>query len=506
MKTLIPNRRKRKVVIQRGNREVTMFARPGALLPRTYDPFYANDTSAYKPELWANEGVAILNEEMVLAGTVKRSFEDEIQRFGDTVHTRRPAALKGKRKQNDLDDVVDQDVSATDIEVKLNQRLYVSFVLGDRERSMSFKNLTEEFLYEAMVGQARLIDRIVGAQAYQFLANTAGGLGQLSTSNAHQYLIDMREVFNRNKVPFNPRWLGLGVNSESKIQKNDLFVSAERRGDGGRALRDAYLSRLAGWNLFLEQNVPSVQTGAGTKTATTTTTATAAVGDLVINATAVTNLNPGQYYTVAGDYTPLRVASVNTLAVTNTRALKGAVASGAVIQPYALGAIKQSSAGGAGDISASYASGYPQHWQLGIRVDGTGVPHAGQLVAFRTAGGAVHSAEYGIVDVTDIGGGEYEIMLDRPLEQAVLDNDIVCYGPDGDYNMAYQSDAIALVNRPLALPPSDAGVRAGYGFDNNISMRAMIGYDIKKQAQRVVIDCLLGVKVLDSARGGVLLG
>lgn len=494
-----------KETIRVGGRQVTRFARSRQALRRRgkYNPHYANDNTALRPEKWANESIRLLYEEMQWGGVVHRNYTDEIARFGEVIHVDFPSEMKAKRKQNDLDTLENSDAVANTLEVRLNQRIYVSFLLGDGDRSKSFKNLFEYHMIPQMQAQTRLMDRIVAGQVYQFLDNQAGGLGQMAAGTASDYMLDARQVMNDNKVPDQGRWMGLASRTETAMQKVDLFKSAERVGDGGRALRNALLGRKHGFNNFLSLNTPSV-IGA-TKTATTTTTAAEPAGETIVAVTAVTNLNPGQYYTIAGDYTPLRVSEVNTLNVTNTRPLLRAVSSGAVIQPYALGAIDQASAVDAGDTTASAASGYPAGWMKDIHVDGTGVPQVGQLVAFRTAAGAVHPAEYCIVEVT-ASGSDYDIMLDRPLEQAVLDGDIVCYGPDGDYNFFLQTPALTLVNRPLALPPDGTGARSARGYFQHMSLRTVISYDGATQGTRVTVDALLGVKKLQTARGGVLLG
>jgi len=465
-----------------------------------FQPAYANSTSAFVPEMWAEESVRLLWEKMVYAGLVHRDFDNEVAKFGETVHTRSISDFDAKRKQNDLDDLEDQDITATDIEVKLNQRVYISFVVGDGERSRSFKDLIATYLEPAINGNAQLLDQVIGGQVYQFLDNPSGGLGQLSTSNGHEFLMDARGMMNNNKLGFDNRNMGLCSASETYMQKQDLFKSAERRGDGGAALREALLGRVAGFNNFLSLNTPSVR--GATQTAATSTTAAALAGATVVAMTAVTNLNPGQYYTIAGDYTPLRVASVSSLNVTNTRPLYKGVASSAVVQPYSLGAINQGSAIAAGDTTAGVSDGYPAGWMKPITVDGAGVPVQGQMVSFRAAGSTVHPAEYCIVQRLSATS----ILLDRPLENTLADNDIVCYGPNGDYNFAFKKSALALVNRPLMQPEAGTGAQSAIGRFENMSLRVVMTYDGKKQGTRVTVDGLFGVKKLRTAEGGVLLG
>ena len=58
-------------------------------LSPAYVGCYENDLDAFVPELWAHQGLAILEENMVMANLVHRDFEDTIAKFGDVVNTRR---------------------------------------------------------------------------------------------------------------------------------------------------------------------------------------------------------------------------------------------------------------------------------------------------------------------------------------------------------------------------------------------------------------------------------
>ena len=49
---------------------------------------FANDNEAFIPERWAQEGLALLQENMVMANLVHRDFESEVREFGDVVNTR----------------------------------------------------------------------------------------------------------------------------------------------------------------------------------------------------------------------------------------------------------------------------------------------------------------------------------------------------------------------------------------------------------------------------------
>ncbi len=48
-----------------------------------FSTVYANDIDALIPELWANESLAILEENMVAANLIHRDFEPVFAKYGD---------------------------------------------------------------------------------------------------------------------------------------------------------------------------------------------------------------------------------------------------------------------------------------------------------------------------------------------------------------------------------------------------------------------------------------
>src|SRR5690606_34329917 len=91
---------------------------------------FANDNDAFIPEVWAQEGLVILEENMVAANLVHRDFQNEIAKFGDVVNTRRPGTFKIKRKVDGVT-LTQQDANATNVRVPLDQWLYNSFTIKD---------------------------------------------------------------------------------------------------------------------------------------------------------------------------------------------------------------------------------------------------------------------------------------------------------------------------------------------------------------------------------------
>lgn len=462
---------------------------------KLWKPVYDNNNDILIPELWANESLLILEENMVMANLVNRDFQNEIASFGEIVHTRRPNEFTAIRK-SDTDSVTDQDTSSTMVNVALNQWSHTTFIIKDGERTKAFKDLIEYYAKPAMLAQARFLDQCLAAQAINFLGNSRGGLMQLGETTAKNYIIDMRDTFNKNKAYMDGRNLVLASKSESSCLKAELFIKANEVGDDGNAMRNAVLGKKFGFNTYMDINVPGVSSVP--YTADTVVTAvpkgTTAQTTGISLGTGLTAL--GQYFVVAGDYSPLRAITYTTTSSTQiaktSRPTIGDIAGSAVVQKFPMGTVNN-------------ASNYALGAYTAITVDGAGVPNVGQMVAFNdTVGSAVRTPEYMIVAVTG-SGSNWNITLDRPLETVLTDNDVVCYGPNGDLNFAFHRNALSLVNRPLALPVSGL-VRSANAEYNGLSMRVVITYDGKVQGHRVTMDSLFGFAVLDQHLGGVLLG
>jgi hypothetical protein len=446
---------------------------------------------AYIPELWANESIAILEENMVLGNLVHRDFEALIAAYGDVVNTRRPGEFVPKRKTA-ADNVTVQTPTASSIPVVLNQHLHTSFIIKDGDQSKSFKDLVTEYLHPAMLSIARGIDQILSAQVFQFLPNAAGQLNQISGDTAESYLLGTRQVMNVNKAYVQNRNLVLGTVSETALLSDKTFLQAYSVGDDGTALREASLGRKFGFDIFMAQNQPFADGSVTDKV----TGAVNNVGGYTPGTKSFTvdglsaAISNGSWISIAGDNTPLQVTGTTggatPTAITTAQAIKTAVVDDAVITVWGVGTVNQ---------SGGYAQDYAKEITYATF---TNDPQVGQGLTFNSS-----TIVYGVIQVDTVAK---TVLLDRPLEAAISNSDKINLLPAGSYNLAFHRNALTLVTRPLALPMPGTGARAGIANFGGLSMRVTMTYDGNKQGTLVTLDTLLGVKVLDQKLGAVLLG
>lgn len=461
--------------------------------------YFVNDLDAWVPEIWAQEALAVLEENMVIGALVHTDFEDEIASFGDVVNTRQPGEFEAERKGVN-DDVTVQNANATNVPVKLDQHIHTSFMIRDGEESLSFEELVKTYIKPAASAIARKVDRVLIGQVYQFLGNAAGQLGQVADTNVKGYVLDTREIMNRNNAWMTGRNLIVAPGTETEMLKLDTFITADKIGDDGTALREASIGRKLGFDIYMCQNVPDVTTGASADHADELS-ADVSKGATTIPVDLGTNFAVGQYITFSEDYNAYRITAIASNDLTINRPVRSDLASATCdITEYLTNAVDLANHSG--------VSAYPEEYEKRIKIDDPlasgAIPIKGQLVSF-SSGATLRSGEYRIVSVF-VDGSDYYITLDRPLDEALSDNDVVNYGPNGDFNFAFHRNAVSLVTRPLARPKEGTGALSGVANYNNLALRVTITYQGLGQGHLVTLDVLAGVKVLDEDLGAVMLG
>lgn len=456
----------------------------------------ANDNTALIPEVWAPEALMTLMSNTVMASLVHRDFSDRVASFGDVVNTSRPADFSGKRK-TDNDNVTTQDAVSTNIRVPLDQHFHVSFVIKDGELAKALPDLLERYMEPAARELAESVDRVLAGQSARLLTYQVGEPGAVTSLNVDEYVLDADQKLNDNRAPKAGRNLVMSSRFNRAALGAEIVTHADKRGDEGTALREASVGRIYGFDSYMDQNVSHVNYD-DAEVEAGVTDGTEASGSTVIEATNlianVTNAG-GEYITIEGSEKIHVIASAtaDTTAsdITLTEGVTGAIASGADVVVYM-----------ACDVKGAYDAGYSKE----VTVDGFAAnkgPQVGQLIAFGT-GASRHA--YTVIAVTKTSTTEYDLLLDRPLDSALADNDLAFPGPAGSRSIAFHREAIALVSRPLIGVPSQNGAASAVANFDGLSMRVVMQYDSQAQGTRVTFDLLCGVAILDERLACVVNG
>lgn len=450
----------------------------------------ANDFEAFIPEMWANETIAILEENMVALSLVNRDFEPYFQKAGDIVNTRKPSEFVAKRKTAN-DPITKQDASAQNIQVKLDQHVHVSFVVNDLYQSLSMKDLVATYIQPAALALARHTDLVICGQYTRFLGNTVGSLGSGTTSNGYmlQQLANLKVKMDTQKA-YPDRNLIYSPLTEGLVLGSPEFYRVNEAGSGQPRV-NGFIGRNIGFNSYSAQNMADVVLNPSGTTTTVVSKGAHAAGlyavitdgwvastDVVVGDWVVLNGQPNRVESISGTW----ASNTTEMTITFKYPLTKTLADNSNIVAYKR-------------VLVNNASGYAAGYNKSIAFDGTGYdPVVGQGV------------QVGSYVYTVIGRpSATEMVLDRSLEESVADNATIQPLPNGSYSLAFNKNAITVAVRPLAPVPAGMGAKSGFASYNGLTVRATMGYDMDYQNTIVTLDFLMGIQVLEVNQGAVLL-
>lgn len=198
------------------------------------------------PEIIAREALMLLRKNAVMANLVHRDYSKEfVAGVGDTITIRKPATFVAKEFTNEIEV---QDATENSATVVMDKHLDVSFAVTSEQMALDIEDFSAQLLVPAM--QA-FQDKIDG-----YILGLAGGITNSvpSSGDAHADLVDARAFLTKAAAPLTERRFVANSEMEADLLKTDLFVSAEKVGDEGTALREASLGRKFGMDIYVDQN------------------------------------------------------------------------------------------------------------------------------------------------------------------------------------------------------------------------------------------------------------
>ncbi len=443
----------------------------------------ANLLDAYIPEWWANETLAVLQESMISTKLFNNDFNPQFAKYGDTVNTRKPADFKGVRKSKG-DNITNQDAQATNVAVILNQHVHTSFSIDDLDTTMSFKNITQEFLEPAGIALARFADRVVNGQVARFYEN--GSVIGSRAQDVYSNIVDTKVYLDLQKAPDDPRHILLSPTAHGKLLKNTNMYNTEKVGSSEARVKGR-LGELANFNLYPAVNAVDVPIQAIASKVGYGTLAAGTKGSTTISATVNSSPVLASGQTIIIDGAPYIITGLATLVITLDRALLNDVAAGStfwVINKAVVDATLTAN-GGINKGVVTFTVGATNY-----------MPAVGSMVKLGTQW-------YTLVESHVTTANTF--YLDRPVEEDVAATTAVncAIGVQGSF--AAHKNAITVALRPLTPVPDGAGARSFTAIYKGNTVRVTFGYDMTTQKMICTLDFLMGVKVLDYALGAMMI-
>lgn len=207
------------------------------------------------PQIIAREALMVLRNNAVFANLVHRDYSSEfVAGVGDTISVRKPAKFEAKEFSNTIEI---QDASESKVDVKMDKLLDVSFAVTAKEMAMNIQDFSAQLIVPAMQAFNDKIDKYIIALADAITTNKVVMSGSAATVGD---IVDARAFLTKNAAPMADRRFVYNSAIEADLLKTDLFVSAEKVGDAGTALREASLGRKFGMDFYVDQNMDTAST------------------------------------------------------------------------------------------------------------------------------------------------------------------------------------------------------------------------------------------------------
>ncbi len=448
------------------------------------------------PDLWSRLALLRLIQNSVGLTTVNRQYSAELAEAGQTVKAHRPANRKVRRKSG-TDSYSRTDTSTDSVDVKLDQVFYDSTTIYAHEQSLSMVDLVALHLNPMIDSITQGVDRCILGQVHRFIhqgspSQRAGMLGGMTAANSYGFLLEATEVLNKANVPGGQKQLCVSPSTRTILKSNSLFVNADQRGDGGKALAGSRIGVIDDFDIVMGQNVNNVlQSAADVQTTTGNGAQVAGYAGSITVVDPGTNQSVGEYWVFASNGQPTYITATSAATnVTLNEPLKYAIGASEPAVHYLKGTVE----------ATNFSAGY----QKEITVTHTANKNLqkGQILSF----GTTTRQNYTIIESTVVDTTHTSVLLDRPLDVAVASGADCFPGPAGSINPVWHPDALAFVSRPMHSFGNQFGALSSVFAADGIGINITMQHNSDKGGLDINMTLLAGIAELNSAMGVALLG
>ena len=218
------------------------------------------------PEIWSSRLLYNLNKTLVYAqpGVCNRDFTGDISNMGDTVHINGigPVTVRPYVKNTTI--AAPETLSDASTALLIDQGDYFNFSVDDADKAQTQPKVMDAAMGEAAYGIGEVADDYIasimiasvsednqiGDDDTPIVPNTTEG------TTAFDYLVDLSTKLNEANVQKMGRWVIVPPWFTGKLVKDDRFTNISASGSS-EALRNGYVSRVAGFDVLESNSVPN---------------------------------------------------------------------------------------------------------------------------------------------------------------------------------------------------------------------------------------------------------
>ena len=207
-----------------------------------------------------NEGIMLLENELVAGAMVHNDYSEEFQAVGSTVNIRRPAQYTVQRDNLDITSGI-QDIEQGTVPVTLDKTATIAIKLTAKERTLSFDRFSEDVLKPAMVQMKDEIEQHI-ASLYTKFYHFAGTPG--TTPSTFLALGGVGSVMTDQAVPMSGRIALHGT--DTSLALADGLKGSFVQGIAKTAIEEARIGKYANFDNYTWVHAPTHTSGTATGT------------------------------------------------------------------------------------------------------------------------------------------------------------------------------------------------------------------------------------------------
>ena len=230
----------------------------------------ANDLSAFNSQVWSRLLIRNLDKVNVMLPLVNMDYEGEIKNLGDTVQVRTLGSVTvGSYTKGST--ISYQDLTPTKEAMTIADAQYFAFKVDDVDLAQNDIKAIDAYTKRAAVAmndeiEEKLLSNYAAAHASNRITGASSAALTLTSSNLYGYVVDARTALSKQNVPTQDRWLVIDPDTTSLFLKDttnfiratDLSDAVIRQGNlSGVVEQPGFVGRIAGFNVFESNNVPS---------------------------------------------------------------------------------------------------------------------------------------------------------------------------------------------------------------------------------------------------------
>ena len=247
----------------------------------------------------AREALPVLEANKVMAGLVHTDYKNDFKEKYNIVTVTKPAQFTAVEFDGDLTGEY-QDVTQGSVDISLGYIASVDMKITSEQMTMEIAQFTEEITVPALEAITQQIDANI-LSLYKDIPYFYGTAG--TTPDELKDISQARKILQGNKAQLSNRSLVIDEEAEADLGILDAFINQNYVGTTA-GLTEAALGRKLGFNVFMDQNVPTHTAGLYSALADVTiTTGAAAATSIVLTSTAgasTATLLEGDLFTLDG--------------------------------------------------------------------------------------------------------------------------------------------------------------------------------------------------------------